>query len=138
MSRNLPGTTAGRIAAALMCVAWSTCGQAEIAIHAGPLSTVAGTGDRVECAVVNVDTKPVYDVRLTLRSTNFGTVLAQASCPQLLPGADCPVSFNVAGPALVVRIACSAEAGGKKDALRGTFLRTSTIDNTGDVAVELR
>lgn len=81
--------------------------------------TYGGTGDRVECLVNNVDDVPVYAVRMTIRSTNFGRVRAEASCPMLQQGADCSVTYNVPGPAIRTHLVCSARgtAGGTQPAL---------------------
>lgn len=111
---------------------------ADASIHGGPLPAVGGTGDRVECTVINVDANPVDEVRIRILSSNFGTVVSDVTCTGVVPGAECRASFPVPGPALVVRLACRVDATGKKDALRGTFLRTSSTGASDDLVVELR
>jgi len=146
MDVDISGRGLPRIAAAILCGAASAVCVAQEAIHSGPLPTFGGTGDRVECMVANVGSDTIFNLHVVIRSTNFGTTVEQAECPVLPPGADCTAKFAVPGPALPVRLICSAEAPGRRqgphnalrEALRGTFLRTSSEDRAIDVAVEMR
>jgi len=127
-----------RAAFAALVATFSTQLHADASIHSGPLPTIAGTGDRVECIVTNVEAKPVDEVRIRIRSTNFGTVVSDVTCNDVAQAAECRASFPVPGPALVNRLACSVDTTGKKDGLRGTFLRTSSTGTSDDLVVELR
>jgi hypothetical protein len=110
---------------------------ADASIHSGPLRTI-GAIDSVECTVTNVAEKPLDEVRVRIRSTNFGTVVSDVTCQDLAQGSECRASFPVSGAATVVRLMCSADASGKKDALRGTFQRWSPTGQSGELAIELR
>ncbi len=126
---------------AVLAAGMVTAGMAvaiELEIHSGPVVTYGGGDDRVECLVNNVDEVPVQSVRLTIYSTNFGTVRSEVSCPVLPKGADCSTSYNVPGPGIKTHLACSARGYGRWNALRGTLLRTSTEDDSVNYAVELR
>lgn len=145
MNAGFVGRAPLRIAAALLWGAASAACIAQDAIHSGPLPTYAGTGDRVRCMVVNVGGDTLFNVHVVIRSANFGTVLAETTCSTLPPRADCGAAFTVAGPGLFVTTYCSADAPGRgetsttlREALRGTFLRTSVLDRSMDVAVEMR
>ena len=111
--------------------------HADASIHSGPLRTI-GAIDSVECTVANVGEKPVDEVRVRIRSTNFGTVVSDVTCQDVAQGAECRASFPVSGFASVVRLMCSVDATGKKDALRGTFQRWSPTGQSGELAIELR
>lgn len=133
--------TAGWRRGAVLALGLATAGMAgaiEIEIHSGPVVAYGGTGDRVECLVNNVDEVPVTGVRVTIRSTNFGTVREDVSCPVLAKGADCTATYNVPGPGIRTHLACSARGYGRWNALRGTLLRTSNEDDAVNYAVELR
>ncbi len=146
MKPKLSGRSPLRDTAVLLCAAWGGAVFADPGIHSGPLPAIGGTGDRVECLVVNVGNQDVHDLRLVIRSTNFFTVVAQWTCSTVPPGAGCTLKFDVPGPALVAHLQCSAELAGRRTgphdnaagALRGTFLRTSSEDRAMDVAVEMR
>ncbi|MEO8485394.1 MAG: hypothetical protein ABI585_03560 [Betaproteobacteria bacterium] len=111
---------------------------ADASIHSGPLPSVPGTGERLTCIVTNADDKAVEDVRLRIRSLDFGTTVADVSCAVVAPGAACPATFDVTGLPFAAHFACSVDARGRKDALRGTFHRRSSSGASDDLAIDLR
>lgn len=146
MKRKPFGRSPLRGAVVLLFAAWGGGVFADPGIHSGPLPAYGGTGDRVECLVVNVGDQNVYDLRLVIRATNFGTTVAQGTCSTVQPGTECSLKFVVPGPGFPFHMQCSAELLTRRgwtqymavDMLRGTFLRTSSADGAVDVAVEMR
>jgi hypothetical protein len=125
-------------AVALYAFASAPAFAADASIHSGPLPATPGTGERLVCIVTNADDKIVDDVRIRIRSLDFGTTLTDVSCIGVTPGAGCPATFDVTGIPFVAHFACSVDAKGRKDALRGTFYRASSTGASDTLAVELR
>jgi len=116
----------------------SSAHAADASIHSGPLPATPGTGERLVCIVTNVADHAVDDVRLRIRSLDFGTTLADVSCADVAPGSGCPATFDLTGVPFVAHFACSVDAKGKKDALRGTFYRASSTGASDTLVAELR
>ena len=130
--------TISRAVCASLLFASASALAADASIHSGPLPATPGTGERLVCIVTNAEDKTVDDVRIRIRSLDFGTTVADVSCTDVAPLAACPATFPVTGVPFAAHFACSIDAKGKKDALRGTFYRTSSTGASDDLVIELR
>lgn len=131
------GQRTARVAVAALAVLVSSPLHAGAALHAGPLRTI-GAIDSVACQVTNVQPASLDEVRIVIRSTNFGTVVSDVTCYDVAQWSECLATLPTTGVTTAVRLACSAQATGKKDALRGTFQRWSPTGQSGDLVIELR
>lgn len=134
----MSSSSMARAACAACLVVCAPAFGADASIHSGPLPATPGTGERLVCIVTNAEDKPAGDVRIRIRSLDFGTTVADVGCGDIPPGAACPATFPVVGVPFVAHFACSVDARGRKDALRGTFYRTSSTGASDDLVVGLR
>ena len=127
-----------RAAAGAILAASSAAALADSTIHSGPLRVVTGSGEGVVCIVRNVGTSPIDTLRVRISHTEFPVTNDDVTCNDVPPGGACRGDFQPGGFPLIVHFACTADPSGKEKDLRGTFYRRSTVDTSGDLAIELR
>jgi hypothetical protein len=137
MSRSLCLRLSRAAAGAILAVPCAAA-LADGSIHSGSLRAITGTGDEVVCVVRNVGKGPIDTLRVRISNAEFGATNEDVTCIDVPVNGVCRADFQPGGVPLIVHFACSADASGKTEAMRGTFYRRSTLGTSGDLAIELR